>query len=311
MLHPVTVFLLALLTWAATLTAADPQPTAATPPAAKPRSVRVTATIGKSLTPSRIVTYKTVEDGKLQLTLHIFEPTDWKASDKRPVLLTIHGGGWAAGDPTTQYYMASRFAQRGWVGISLKYRLSNKLHPGTTPFDAVKDARSAVRYLRAHAAELGIDPARLVVNGGSAGGHLAAATALFNELNDTGDDLAISTMPQLMILFYPVIDTGPQGYGYKLLGERWKQISPVDSVVAGLPPTLLLHGASDTVTPYAGAKLFHTRMLAVGNACELITGKGGHGYFTYQQEPLDAAMAQVDAWLKTHGYPVDPASAQK
>ncbi len=247
-----------------------------------------------------------MENGRLALTLNIFNPADWKASDKRPVLVTFHGGGWAGGEPSTQFYMADRLAKYGWVGISVKYRLTNRFHLGVTPFDAVKDARSAVRYVRAHAAELGIDPERVVTNGGSAGGHLAAATAMFDDINDESDDLKISAKPQAMILFYPVIDTGPKGYGNALIGEDWKKVSPVDRVVAKLPPTLLLHGDRDAVTPYAGAKLFHERMTAAGNECELITGKGGHGYFTYKQEPLDEAMAQDDKWLRAHGYPVEP-----
>lgn len=282
--------------------AAEQPPATQAAAGTKSGRVRVTATIGKSLKPDEVVTYKTVENGKLPLTLHVFKPAGWMPTDKRPVLLTFHGGGWAAGEPSTQYYMADRLAQRGWVGISVKYRLTNKFHPGTTPFDAVRDARSAVRYVRAHATELGIDLDRLVVNGGSAGGHLAAATALFDDINDEADDLKIPTKPQLMLLFYPVIDTSPDGYGHKLLGENWKTISPVDRVTRGLPPTLLLHGERDTVTPYAGAKLFHERMIAAGNDCELITGKGGHGYFTYEQAPLDEALAQVDRWLKVHGY---------
>ena len=267
--------------------------------------VRVTATLGKTLEPSALVTYKTVDDGKRPLSLHVFRPADWKATDKRPVLVTFHGGGWTGGTPSTQYYMADRFAKRGWVGISVQYRLATA-KTEITPFDSVKDARSAVRYVRARAADFGIDPDKLVANGGSAGGHLAAATAMFGDVNDAADDLKVSPVPQLMILFYPVIDTGPMGYGNAKVGADWKKLSPVDRVVAKLPPTLVLHGDKDTVTPFAGAKLFHERMKDTGNDCELITGKGGHGYFTYEQEPLDEAMAQVDKWLKARGYPTDP-----
>ena len=303
----VSVFgLFALAGWATAADPKSPDQKAADPkPAATARALRVTATIGKALTPSKVLTYKTVEDGRLPLTLSVFDPPGWQATDNRPVLITYHGGGWAAGEPSTQFYMAERLARRGWVGISVKYRLTNKNHPGVTPFDAVKDARSAVRYVRAHAAELGIDPQRVVTNGGSAGGHLAAATAMFDDVNDPADDLKVSAKPQLMVLFYPVIDTGPNGYGTERCGADWKRISPVDRVVPGLPPTLVLHGDRDTVTPYAGAKLFSQRMEATGNDCELITGQGGHGYFTYKQEPLDEAMRQVDHWLKGRGYPTD------
>lgn len=298
------LFLLTFLAgYLSTVAAADDAPAPAAP---KPRPVRVTATLGKQLKPTELITYKTVEDGKLPLTLHVFKPVEWKATDKRPVLVTFHGGGWAAGDPSTQYYLADRLAKYGWVGVSVKYRLTNKNHPGTTPFDAVKDARSAVRYVRAHAAELGIDPNRVVTNGGSAGGHLAAATAMFDDINDELDDLKISAKPQAMILMYPVIDTGEKGYGHALIGEKWKLLSPVDRVTPSLPPTLIMHGDRDTVTPYPGAKLFHEKMLAAGNDCELITGKGPHGYFTYQQEPYELAMADVDRWLKKQGYPTEP-----
>jgi acetyl esterase/lipase len=266
---------------------------------------RVIATLGKKLKPTALVTYKTVDDGKRPLSLHVFRPAGWKATDKRPVLVTFHGGGWTGGDPTTQYYMADRFAKRGWVGISVQYRLANPKSE-ITPFDSVKDARSAVRYVRAHAAEIGVDPDKLVANGGSAGGHLAAATAMFGDVNDAADDLKVSPVPQLMILFYPVIDTGPKGYGNMKVGADWKKLSPVDRVVPKLPPTLVLHGDKDTVTPYAGAKLFHERMKDARNDCELVTGTGGgHGYFTYEQAPLDEAMAQVDKWLKARGDPTD------
>src|SRR5688572_15860888 len=85
------------------------EPKAADPKAPAPaKKGRVTAAIGKAVTPAQVITYKTVENGKLPLTLHVFRPADWKASDKRPVLITFHGGGWAAGEPSTQFYMADR-----------------------------------------------------------------------------------------------------------------------------------------------------------------------------------------------------------
>jgi sialidase-1 len=290
--------------------AADKQPTISSKTGWPiPRSIRVTAKIGKFLQPDELITYKTVESGKNQLKLHVFRPPGWKATDKRPVLVTYHGGGWAAGEPSTQYYMADWAAKRGWVGISVSYRLCNSHHPSVTPFDSVKDARSAVRFVRAHAGELGIDPERLMTNGGSAGGHLAAA-GLFNDVNDEADDLKISAMPQAMLLMYPVIDTGPGGYGNKLCGENWRAISPVDRVTSGLPPTLIMHGDRDDITPYAGAKRFHENMLAAGNDITFITGKGGHGYFTYTEGPYAQAMEQIEALVKSKGWPTELVKAE-
>ena len=163
----------------------------------------------------------------------------------------------------------------------------------------MKDARTAVRYVRSHAAELGIDPNKIIVSGGSAGAHLAAGTALFNDVNETNDDLSISPSPNVLVLYYPVIDTSVDGYGNEKIGNQWKALSPVDNVREHLPPTLVLHGTTDTVTPYAGAKGFEQEMLKTGNQCQLISHDGGvHGYFIFDLELFQQAMKQTEVFLE-------------
>jgi acetyl esterase/lipase len=179
----------------------------------------------------------------------------------------------------------------------------NKTSPGTTPFDCVADGRSAIRYLKEHAGQLGIDPEKIVVAGGSAGGHVAAGTALFDDVNDPADDASVAPTPAALVLFYPVIDTGPKGYGNAKCGENWQQISPVDRVREGLPPTLVFHGTGDAVTPFAGAKRFDEQMRAAGNRCELVVHDGGvHGYFLYDRELSDAAVSRTEAFLASLGF---------
>jgi acetyl esterase/lipase len=189
-------------------------------------------------------------------------------------------------EPRRMFPFAADFAGRyGMVGISVQYRLYRP-DGSVTVFDCVKDARSSVRYVRAHAAELGIDPDRIVVGGGSAGGHLAAATALFDGVNEAGEDISVSPMPNALVLFFPVIDTSAEGYGQEKIGERWRELSPADHVRPGLPPVITFHGSGDTTTPFAGAKRFHEEMLAAGNRSELVVNKGGvHGYLM-RTEPL-------------------------
>ena len=252
--------------------------------------------IAAKMEPDRKVLYKTVGDRKLYL--NIFDPPGFKSTDKRSAYVAIHGGGWTGMTPRYFYPFANHFAKLGMVGISIDYRLANKV-AGATVFDCVKDARSAMRYIRKHAAELGIDPQKIVVAGGSAGGHLASATSLFTQVNEASDDLAVSPEAAAMILYYPVIDTSTKGYGQKKIGARWKELSPVDNVRPGLPPTLVLHGTGDKVTPFPGAKLFHERMLAAGNSCQLITHKDGrHGYFIFDLKLFARAMKQTEAFLK-------------
>ena len=182
---------------------------------------RPLAPLAASMEPTRKIVYKTVDD--CSLALHIFEPEGHQKTDRRPVFLTIHGGGWTGQEPRYFYPFAKHFADLGMVGISLQYRLCNPKQ-GVTVFDCVKDARSAVRYLRQHAAELGIDAERIVVSGGSAGGHLAAGTALFDGVNQDGEDTSVSCMPDLLVLYYPVIDTSKTGYGQNKIGQRWRDL---------------------------------------------------------------------------------------
>jgi acetyl esterase/lipase len=255
--------------------------------------------LAAKLEPTRTVVYKSLAGRDLHL--HLFEPAGHKPSDRRAAFVFIHGGGWTGGEPRRMYTYCDHFAKLGLMCASVEYRLLKKPE-GTTPHDCVRDGRSAVRYLKQHAGELGLDPARIVVAGGSAGGHVAAGTALFDGTDNDGDDLAISPTPAALVLFYPVIDTSPEGYGNAKCGERWREISPVDQVRAGLPPTLVFHGTGDTVTPFAGAKRFDERMREAGNRAELVVHDGGvHGYFLYDRELYDDAVRRTEKFLESVG----------
>ena len=256
------------------------------------------ATMKASLQPDEIITYKKV--GGRELTLHVFHPEGFKASDQRPAFVAIHGGGWTSGTPSHFYPYAHALVGKGYVGISVEYRLINA-KAGTTVFDCVKDGRAALRYIRANAKHLGIDPKRIAAAGGSAGAHVAAGTALFDGIDHADEDLSVSCRPDALVLLFPVIDTSEKGYGQKKIGKDWAKISPVDHVKAGAPPTIIFHGDADKTTPYAGAKLFTERMHEAGNVCELITHPGGgHGYINNDMALFDDAMVKTAAFLSEH-----------
>jgi acetyl esterase/lipase len=266
---------------------------------AKTKAPDAVDTLAKDLKPSRVLVYKKIAHRELEM--HVFEPEGFKAGDKRSCYLIIHGGGWTGGAPPRMYPFAAHYAKLGLVGISLQYRL-HSTKTGVSVFDCVKDVRSAMRHLHTHAAELGIDPKKIIVSGGSAGGHLAAATAIFDKVNEDSDDLSVSVTPAALVLLFPVIDTSKEGYGQAKIGERWRELSPAHNVRAGLPPTLVFHGTGDTVTPFAGAKAFHEAMLKAGNRCELDVNEGGvHGYLMRDKALFDDTMAKTDAFLKSLG----------
>ncbi len=255
--------------------------------------------LAAELEPTRSIPYKRV--GDRELLLHLFHPRGWAPTDRRPCFLAIHGGGWTGMSPRRMYPFAAHFARRGMVGVSVQYRLADPA-AGVTVFECVQDARSAMRYVRTHARELGIEADRIVAFGGSAGGHLAAATGMFDDVNEPTDDAGICPVPQAMVLIFPVIDTSPAGYGNKLIGERWRELSPLHRVRPGLPPTLLFHGTGDAVTPFTGAQAFHDAMRQAGNRCELDAHDGGgHGYLMRDRSLLTAMLRKTETFLVSLG----------
>ncbi len=230
--------------------------------------------------PDKTVDYKmmSAEDGK-NLSLQIFLPENHRLTDKRPVILFFFGGGWTGGSPKQFYQQARGFAKKGIVAISVDYR-TKKSH-GTTPFECVKDGKSAVRWVRQHAGELGIDPNKVVAAGGSAGGHVAVCTGVILGHEEEGEDLAISSLPNAMILYNPVIDTTESGCGLSKVGQdRKTEISPCHHVRKGLPPTLIFHGTADTTVPFENAERFSKLMEDAGNLCRLVPFDGKtHGFF--------------------------------
>ncbi|MCK4998342.1 MAG: alpha/beta hydrolase fold domain-containing protein [Anaerohalosphaera sp.] len=160
--------------------------------------------------------YKTI--GSKKYNLHIFRSADTNTNEKAPAIVFFFGGGWTGGSVKQFFPHCKYFASRGMVAISAEYRVKSR--DNTTPFDAVEDAKSAIRYVRANANKLGIDPDKIVAAGGSAGGHLAACTGTIKQLDAKNENLTISSVPNAMVLFNPVADTSRIGYGNEKLRER-------------------------------------------------------------------------------------------
>lgn len=231
----------------------------------------------EEIVPDEQRVFKTV--GEAELKLHVFYPEGHTSADQRPAIVFFFGGGWSGGTPRQFYQQSRDLAALGFVAIAAEYRVA-KTH-GATPFDCVEDGKSAIRWVRTHAATLGIDPARIVAAGGSAGGHVAACTALIEGHEGADEDLSISSRPNALILYNPVLDTTEIGFGVNIVGEARKtEISPCHHVRPGLPPTLVIHGTADTTVPFENAERFTRLMQAAGNHCELIAAEGqGHGFF--------------------------------
>ena len=211
--------------------------------------------------------------GDEELRLHVVKPKDWKATDKRACLVTFFGGGWTSGTPARSITYAKWAAKNGLVGVAPDYRTRNRFN--TQPEDCVADGRAAVRWIQDHAAELGVDPAKIVVQGSSAGGHVAAWTAIPDPVtSETASDPVPNPAPMGLILLWPVTDTGTSGYGGpKRFGNdeaRANNLSVTGRMPAKMPPTLVFHGTADKTVKFENSQSFTDKMKANGNSCELV-----------------------------------------
>ena len=141
--------------------------------------------------PTRSMVYQ--EIGDVSLRLHLFEPDFHRSSDRRAAIVFFFGGGWKGGTPEQFFPHCEYLASRGMMAFSAEYRVRSRNK--TTPFECVADGKAAIRWVRDHAARLGIDPRRIAAGGGSAGGHVAAATALTPGLPEPGQESAAGSRP--------------------------------------------------------------------------------------------------------------------
>jgi len=244
--------------------------------------------------------YKTTPQGDLRL--HLFECGEGTG---RPAIVFFFGGGWVGGNPQQFFPHCRHLASLGMVAISAEYRVRSR--HGTTPFECVADGKSAVRYLRTHARELGLDPDRIVAGGGSAGGHVAACTATIDAYDEEGEDISVSSRPNALVLFNPVVDTTKLGYGANRFKDDPRKLSPVHHITDGLPPTIIFHGTADTTVPFENVERFCREMHAAGNACTLVPFKGKkHGFFNDGRDEnnrsYNETVAHMDDFLGQHGF---------
>jgi len=249
------------------------------------------------VTPNKIIPYKIINNHVLNL--HVFKPDDHKPSDNKPAIIFFFGGGWKGGTPEQFYKQSEYFAKHGVVAISAEYRVKS-VHQ-TTPKEAVMDAKSAIRWLRSHANELGVNPDKIAASGGSAGGHLAIAAATLNDFNEYEENTLISAIPNALVLFNPVFDNGPQGYGYERVKAYWQAFSPLHNIRPKMPPTIAFFGTEDKHVPVSTIKKFSSIVAAKGNRFDFFLYEGQpHGFFN--KAKYTETLMETKKFLTSIGY---------
>ncbi|GGK10724.1 lipase [Yeosuana aromativorans] len=244
------------------------------------------------------IVYKSIDT--IKLNLHIYKPQNFNTNKTYNCIVFFHGGGWNNGNYKAFQRQSRYLSSRGMIAISADYRVKN-VH-GTTPFDAVEDAKSAIRYVRKHAKELCINPNMIAAGGGSAGGHLAAACGNIEGLEGPNEDLSISSKPNALVLFNPVYDNSQNGFGFARMNGRYKEISPLHNINKGAPPTIVFFGTKDKTTPVASSKAYEKKMKAIGSRCDLFLYEGAeHSFFNKGDYFIDT-LRKTDRFLKLLGY---------
>jgi acetyl esterase len=241
--------------------------------------------------------YKDIDGTKLEIW--IWKPADWKADDVRSAIIFYHGGSWRGGSPSAFARQSQRLARLGMVAFSVQYRLMSQT--GITVYDCVKDAKSAFRWVVVHAQELGINPRRIAAGGSSSGGHLAAALATLDTINDSADNTRISTIPAALVLFAPALQLDAR-HAARAAGAHSPTevvaLSPFDHLRRGHPPTIIFHGEFDTTVPIRTAREYAAKVKDLGGQCAVIGfADQPHGF--YHSEPFVwETLKQVEAFLR-------------
>ena len=234
--------------------------------------------------------------------LDLYLPKNRKAGEKSPAVLLIHGGGWKEGDKrqAREIEFGMTLAQNGFVAASINYALR---FAGRFPQN-LQDCKNGIRYLRAHADELGIDPNRISVMGGSAGGHLALLvgyTADQPNLAPSQPYPGVSDKVSSVVDFYGISnfatrkETDPNGKPLKIepldsttqsifgsTPQDWKKASPVTYVKRDVPPTLILHGKKDTTVDSDQSQELADTLKKAGATYEIIWLPNAPHSFSFQ-----------------------------
>jgi len=246
------------------------------------------------------ILYKQIDTTKL--FIQVYSPKFLDSSKIYPSMVFFFGGGWSSGERSQFIHHATYFSKRGLTCFLVDYRTKNKNN--STPFESLMDAKTAIRFIRKNAKNFGIDTSKIIASGGSSGGQLAAASALIDAYNEKNDDLSISCIPNALVLFNPVIDNGPGGYGYEKIGEAYRNFSPLHNIKKGAPPTIIFLGTNDKHIPVETAEYYKKVMEKVGTKCELRLYDGqGHGFFNHKNlEYFKKTIYETDKFLISLGY---------
>ena len=242
--------------------------------------------------------------GSLDLSLDIYRPPP--GTEKRMATIHIHGGGFTGGNKETLVERVPPYASRGYVGLAVQYRLA-----GQAKWPAqIEDVKAAIRWARANAKMLGVDPERIAVVGHSAGGHLAlfaAGTQNRPEFEGKGGTAGAGTQVVACSAYYPATEIRPRadGTANNLMppgsdAAAHRAASPLTYAVAGFPPTVIFHGTADTTIPIEESERLFRQLRDAKVPVEFHGIEGVPHVFDSNREYAETAAALADFFIDRH-----------
>ncbi len=231
------------------------------------------------------IVYKNTVQGELKV--HIFHAAP--NTIQNSALILFHGGGFNSGSPQQFYPQARYLADFGITVICAEYRIKNK-HKTTREY-SVMDAKSAVRWVYQNADELNISVDRIAVGGGSAGGYLASAVGIIEGFDDPEDDTSIPISPAALVLYNPGLELSLKGRNNNGRAKGRKNESTLLSIEDGYPPSLVLIGTEDWLTPISKVESFCHLVKEAGSDCMItIYDQQEHGFFNSKRNLYDTTI---------------------
>ena len=241
------------------------------------------------------------------------------AAGPEPTLIYIHGGGWVGGTKEAAFMSVMPWLEMGWNVVNVEYRLARISQAPA----AVEDCLCALKWVVSHAAQYHVDPAKLVVSGDSAGGHLSLMVGMTPDSagldRECPSNAAEATLPKVaaIVNWYGITDVADllEGQNRKTYAVAWlgaapnreeiaRRVSPLTYVRPGLPPILSIQGDADPTVPYTHSLRLREALNKAEVSNELVTIPGGkHGQFS--PEERIRIYTAVRAFLEKHGLPSD------
>jgi acetyl esterase len=213
-----------------------------------------------------------------------------------PAMIFFSGGNYDYGNLKQFSLQANYFASRGVICIQAeygnKYDRTNVILESNI-LESIADVKFCLGYFREQARQFNIDSKKIIASGASAGGYLALMTAL-SCCDDPNNNFKHSPKPNALVLFNPAI-----------VKDSYKDLSPINKVVPGIPPAIIMQGTSDNITPVDTIKYFQHSLQSAGNRCDLFLYEGQpHGFFNYRvsKEYYQKTLLEVDKFLHSLGY---------